>query len=198
MREFDNRDIFWKVMVPTRENTELLRESIDYVIKKYPPPLKVLDVGAKEGYSTNYWKTRGYDVLGTDIRSNFINYAKRRKWNVIFDDMTDTKLTGKYDLVLMRHVLEHVKHDHKMFGNALSLLKEGGIIVVQVPIERKGQFELHTRKKHLTYFPTFKSFALSFLSYHKEEVETVQIDMASNLGIDTAGEKDIFYIGKKK
>ena len=193
----DNRDIFWKVVTPTKENTRLLRDSIDFVAKKYPPPMSILDVGCKEGYSTSYWKKLGYDVLGTDIRDNFIEYGQRMGWPVIFDDMVNTKIRNKYDLVFLRHCLEHVKHDNAMFRNAVSCLNLNGIIVVQVPIETKSQFEAHQRAKHLTYFKSLNNFRTDFLNGHLE-VETIMCDMASNFGIDTAGMKDIFYIGQKK
>jgi len=196
MREMDNRDIPWKVTVPTDENTKLLRSTIDYIAKLYPPPLKVFDVGAKEGYSVNYMKSLGYDVLGTDIRENFIEYAQSRGWNVIFDDIIDTKIKDRFDIVFMRHCLEHVRHERKMFKNGVSLLKKGGVIIIQVPIETKSQYEAHKRKKHLTYFPSFNFFKDNFLKSQKG-VETVVLDMASTLGIETAGLKDIFYIGKK-
>jgi len=197
MREFDNRDIEWKVTAPTTENTALLRSTIDYIAKLYPPPLKVLDVGAKEGYSTYYFNKLGYDVIGTDIRNNFIEYAQEQDWNVIFDDMIDTKIKDKFDIVFMRHCLEHVRHERRMFRNGISLLKQGGVIIIQVPIETKSQYEAHARKKHLTYFPSLNSFKIDFLKSIKG-VETVLVDMASNLGIETAGLKDIFYIGRLK
>jgi len=83
-----------------------------------------------------------------------------------------------------------------MVRNGLSLLKTGGLIIIQVPIETKSQYEAHTRKKHLTYFKSFDSFKTDFLKHHKN-VKTITLDIASNLGIETAGMKDIFYIGKK-
>lgn len=43
----------------------------------------------------------------------------------------------KFDKVLMRHVLEHLEHPLTALGEAYRVLKEGGVIGVEVPNPKK-------------------------------------------------------------
>jgi len=191
----DNRDLKWKITEAPKFNHKFIEEAIAFVQTKIKGK-RILDVGVRDGYSTEYWNRLGYDCLGTELIDGFIKHAQKRKRNVIFDDMIHTKLNDlryKFDVVYCRHVLEHTEHPNTAVKNFIKLLKEGSYLIIFVPIESKGNFEtIRKRQKHLCYFPDipyFKRFIKKF------NLKTIFLDEGEKyVKFD---QKEIIYIGQK-
>ena len=92
---------------------------------------KVLDVGGRNGELMQTFLERGFDVSVLDmdagkpispriskIRSPFL------EWNV-----------QRYDLITMSHVLEHTESPGAFLAHAGRLLKEDGLLFIEVPSE---------------------------------------------------------------
>ena len=192
----DNRDLEWTLDM-NDECRLMMREAIKFVVGKLklPKTIKIIDIGARMGYSLDCWKEFGYNnVLGTELIQMFVDYAREQGKNVIFDDMVDSKIEGQFDLVYSRHSLEHVRHTVKAIENMIHLLKEGGCLVIIVPMESKAKFyEKRPRQKHLDYFPSMKHFKNKIIN--RFGLEEIVCERSENIGLKPR--RDIVYIGRK-
>lgn len=93
---------------------------------------RVLDVGCGNGYDVYALKQIGFqNVLGVDaFISNDIKYKNGVK--VIKGELYD--VNGEWDIVMFHHSFEHLPDPQKVLYKASSLLVEGGMCLVRVPI----------------------------------------------------------------
>ncbi len=101
-------------------------------------PKRWLDVGTGHGYfclvAQEMWPDTRFD--GLDLTPNVVE-AERRGWvergfHGLFPDLAD-ELTGRYDVVSMHHYLEHTREPGAELDAAVTVLEEGGHLLVEVP-----------------------------------------------------------------
>lgn len=90
-------------------------------------PLKVLDVGSGHTALPSLMRNCGSLVTAIDVK------ASNRHYHVIKDDITNTKLTEKFDLITCVSVLEHIPEFNKAVENMLGLLNPGGRLLMTFP-----------------------------------------------------------------
>ena len=80
-------------------------------------------------------KRRGWNVLGIEPSLIASNYSKKHNIPTIqkFFHRVNIKQIGKFDVIHIFDVLEHVNDPISMLKKSYSLLKRGGMIVVEVP-----------------------------------------------------------------
>lgn len=132
-----------------------------YYTERHQRPGKVLDVGCGRGLLLNKLRERGWETHGTELSEEAAAYA-REKLNL---PVTAKKLedalfpSGEFDLVVLWHVLEHVRAPRLMLHEVARILKPGGMLLVAVPnfgswearFSGKGWFHLDV-PRHLTHF----------------------------------------------
>lgn len=107
-----------------------------FVLKKAGEsyPKKVLDVGTGTTALPSILKASGCDVLAID---NIVDYwpvgMVNKHFHVVNDDITNTKLTGKFDFITCISVLEHVDLYDSAIKNMAGLLNEGGHLILTCP-----------------------------------------------------------------
>ena len=96
---------------------------------------RILDIGSGPGFFLRRAKRRGWNVLGIEPSSIASNYAKKYNIPTIqkFFHQVNIKQIGKFDVIHIFDVLEHVNDPISMLKKSYSLLKRGGMIVVEVP-----------------------------------------------------------------
>ena len=110
----------------------------------------VLDVGGRNGELMETFLEKGFGVSVLDMDAGSPIASQMLKIRSPFLDWkTDT-----YDLITMSHVLEHTESPGEFLIHARTLLKEGGLIFVEVPSELitcliKRHVGDH---RHLSYF----------------------------------------------
>ncbi len=93
----------------------------------------LLDVGCSVGYLLSVARDRGWRVTGIDCGEPRLEACRKRGLDVRNEDITKAPVRRRFDLVTACHVLEHTP-DPVGFLRALgSRLKEGGLLVVEVP-----------------------------------------------------------------
>ena len=96
---------------------------------------RILDIGSGPGFFLRRAKRRGWDVIGVEPSPLACNYAKEQNIPTIqkfFQEVTPNEI-GKFDAIHTFDVLEHVNNPIAVIEKAYSLLKRGGVIVVEVP-----------------------------------------------------------------
>lgn len=105
----------------------------------------VLDIGSRAGFILFHALKHGFidSATGVEIDTGFYNLCKRaidhydvkgiELHNTLFEDFESDK---KFDVVLMTDTLEHVIDPQVIFSKSKKFLKDTGIAIVSVPIDR--------------------------------------------------------------
>lgn len=99
-------------------------------------PENVLEIGPGRGDVMAQLSAAGHDVLGLDL-SVAVRDAIHRKYGlqVLVEDLADLslRLPGQWNVVVMRHVLEHFENPVLALHCVARLLRPGGKLYVAVP-----------------------------------------------------------------
>ena len=107
-----------------RKNNEVL---IDFDIE----PKKHLDIGSSSGYFLMMLKdTYGCESIGVEPYDLFREFSISQGVNTV---EKISEVNGKFDLITLVHVLEHLINPLKMLSNIAELLEDDGHLFVEVP-----------------------------------------------------------------
>jgi 2-polyprenyl-3-methyl-5-hydroxy-6-metoxy-1,4-benzoquinol methylase len=101
------------------------------LIKEYHIKASLLDIGCGTGYFAEFMTEKGFkvDVLEPDAEA--AKQAEQKLNKKPFSSLHE--ITGKYKVITMWHVFEHVHDINKTFESLNSLLDKDGILVIAVP-----------------------------------------------------------------
>lgn len=97
-------------------------------ILSYKKNGSVLDIGSGEGVICNSLKKNGYLYTGMDA-----SFSSLYNKEILKKDLLSFSFKEKYDLITFWESLEHMYSPRKILAKAGDLLKENGIILVEVP-----------------------------------------------------------------
>jgi len=108
--------------------------------KKFPRT--VLDVGSGLTALPHVMSSCGFVVTAVDnIRDYWDHDAINRHFYIINDDITNTRLTERFDFISCISVLEHIKNYNSAVKSMFSLLNPGGHLVLTFPYNEKNYTE---------------------------------------------------------
>jgi 2-polyprenyl-3-methyl-5-hydroxy-6-metoxy-1,4-benzoquinol methylase len=118
---------------------------------------KLLDIGCNIGSLIEVSEKRGWQSAGIDVNKSAINVAKKRGLNCFVGDFF--KLNGKFDLITMNDVIEHLEDPNEALKKANSLLNKRKYIYISTPKGNslmsklaKGKWQHRKPKQHLYIF----------------------------------------------
>jgi 2-polyprenyl-3-methyl-5-hydroxy-6-metoxy-1,4-benzoquinol methylase len=117
------------------------KEEFDYMINlaKNEEGKKVLDFGCDSGWLANKIKKAAPEkqVFGADINTAALKHAKKWYKKVEFYEINKEFFKkNKFDIVIVSHVLEHIKEREDFMKNLSKILSNNGKIIIAVPQER--------------------------------------------------------------
>lgn len=138
---------------------------------------RLLDVGSGTGEVLYNAVKMGFDCYGVEISEEAAEYSVKNFGlkNVINSDFLSTSFPeGFFDIILFNHVLEHLYNPIENLEEAQRVLKEEGILVVQVPNIDSYQFRTFRDKwfglsvpHHLYHFnPETVTLAIENAGFH--------------------------------
>ena len=103
---------------------------------------KLLDVGIGTGLFLKIAREHGWKVIGVDVSSYSVNKAKKYGFEVYKEELGTIPFGNNFfDVVNMRHSIEHVENPKKVLTEAYKILKPGGVICIATP----NSFGIHAR-----------------------------------------------------
>ncbi|NLH44832.1 MAG: class I SAM-dependent methyltransferase [Acholeplasmataceae bacterium] len=97
-------------------------------------PQKILDVGAGTTALPHLMSTCGCHVTATDNKKDYWpSGTYNRHFHVKNDDIADSKLTEKFDLITCISVLEHIQNHDDAMHNIFNLLNPQGHLILTFP-----------------------------------------------------------------
>ena len=100
-----------------------------------PDRRRILDIGSGPGAFLLHGKQRGWQTLGIEPSRQAVDYSRKLGLEIVEDFLTEETANklGKFDVVHMSEVLEHIPDPKSMLQLARHLLTKGGLVCVVVP-----------------------------------------------------------------
>jgi len=104
-----------------------------HLIKKYVKTGRVLEIGSSTGVFLELFKENGYEVFGVEPSESSRVAVKKGLtiYKGYFEKLTLPK--NYFDVVILNHTLEHMDDPVFVLNKVKTLLKDGGIVFVDVP-----------------------------------------------------------------
>tara|TARA_B110000037_G_scaffold215516_1_gene273028 strand:- start:240 stop:1280 length:1041 start_codon:yes stop_codon:yes gene_type:complete len=160
------RNIYTKSFVSSvAPKSELMEKQISKgiaILKKTTGKLKdhanILDYGCGIGATLIPFKEAGHTVTGIDYGEEFLDYGRKMDLNLISGGIEELEHRERYDLIILSHVLEHIKEPIAFLQSLKKKLTTNGMIYIEVPgikwIQRVWNHDilLHIQNAHIWYF----------------------------------------------
>jgi SAM-dependent methyltransferase len=103
-------------------------------VRRLVPHGRLLDIGAGQGDFGAAARAL-YEVEGTEVSSEGQRMARERHGlSIHLGDVCELDLpVGRYDVITLWHVLEHVAEPRSLVARCYELLKPGGVVCIAVP-----------------------------------------------------------------
>jgi 2-polyprenyl-3-methyl-5-hydroxy-6-metoxy-1,4-benzoquinol methylase len=117
------------------------RAEIKYILRllEKEEGKKILDFGCNLGHLTSMIKKAApkNEVCGADINDFALKCARRKYKHIKFYDINNKFFReNKFDIIVVSHVLEHIKKREEFMQNLSELLSDNGKIIMAIPQER--------------------------------------------------------------
>lgn len=147
----------------------------------------VCDIGCGNGYNLRQLSAAGF-TKRVGIEPDEAARLQAKDAGVIFPGTAeDLPITGKFDVVLMSHSLEHCSDPIKAVSNARSLMADDGTLVIEVPNNAalgfrwfKGRWLWTDVPRHLSFF-TEHSLRALFSKLDLELTKTIYLGYCRQL-----------------
>ena len=97
-------------------------------------PDRILDVGSGRSSWPHILYNCGFNVTAIDRMDEYWTGAfTNRHFHIINDDITATRITDHFPFITCISVLEHIPGHSRAVGNMISLLEEGGRLILTFP-----------------------------------------------------------------
>lgn len=133
LREFYRKDYR---SAPTTINLITTTHKLNYIkifladFLKDKKGLMVGDIGCATGYLVNWFAMNGHKATGSEWTINYRRFCEHF-YGIPITEELETK--HKYDLLVMYHTLEHFAQPDKKIEHYMSLLKDGGHMLISCP-----------------------------------------------------------------
>lgn len=116
---------------------------LNLLIRRLPPPARVLEIGCAHGGYVALLRWAGYDASGTEMSPWIVDFARETyRIPVTAGKIEDQQFSpGSFDAIVFNDVIEHLPDPVATLGHCATLLKPDGFFVIQTP----------EYKEHLAY-----------------------------------------------
>ncbi len=112
---------------------KIFREKIRF-IQQFQKSGTLLDVGAGVGLFVDEARKAGFDAIGLEPSKSAVAAAKKY-FNIplVNQEFNQKLVKGLFDVVVINHVLEHMKNPKEITGGVSNVVKKNGILVIGLP-----------------------------------------------------------------
>lgn len=121
----------------------------------------ILEIGCGNGNNLTKFRDAGFDVTGIEPDDSARKIAKETIGAIykgVAESLPEEVKRTKFDVILMSHVLEHCLDVNRALLNVSSILKEKGLLILEVPNCRSMGFDLYQEAWPWTDIPRHLNF----------------------------------------
>ena len=142
-----------------REHGEHIREFVARA-RGVDEPGRVVDVGCAAGGTLLPFRDAGWRIAGCDFAPWLLDYGRRKGLELVRGGPSSLAAWAGSDLVILRHVLEHVAEPRQFLAEVASLVRKDGFVYVGLPglfhifddRNCKGDLQRYLQSAHLYHF----------------------------------------------
>lgn len=124
----------------------------DFFINNIKSTDTVLDIGCGNGFSTYQIAKKAKRIVGIDIDSENIIYAKKNFSSGNMDylniDIMDYKFNKKFDVIVLSNVLEHIEDRTELLRKIRTI---GNRFLIRVPVIDRSWLVLYKKELGIEY-----------------------------------------------
>ncbi len=162
--DFTNSNDFYESMtdndyeVGREARKKEMRHILNFAERTVGSILNVLDIGAGSGIFVEVAGQSGYQAIGIEPSKSLVRIAEENNLEVKLGTLPSSKITGKFDLIALIDVIEHVNEPSKLIGSLEEYLNDQGSILISTPDVASKFARLmkwrwwHYRVAHIGYF----------------------------------------------
>lgn len=94
---------------------------------------KILDIGCSTGIFLDIAKEKGWETFGLELNKIEFYAAKEKGHNVFNSQLGSVNFEEKFNIISLWDVFEHIKDGDKALRFMNGLLKDDGVILMQIP-----------------------------------------------------------------
>ncbi len=103
-------------------------------VPRYIPGGRLLDVGCGNGRFLGNMQALGWQAEGVEFSADGVEVCRRAGLKVHHGDLASAAFAdGSFDVVTVRHVIEHIPDPHAFIAELARILKPGGTLIVETP-----------------------------------------------------------------
>jgi ubiquinone/menaquinone biosynthesis C-methylase UbiE len=185
----DLLNILIKTSVYSEPPSELHHSIITKVwVEIIQPYLKlgdqILDIGAGDGFAVQMFEQAGFHATAFNLHADDVLACERKELISVSGEMHDLPFCDKqYNFVQMRHVLEHSPFPMLALAEAKRVLKEDGLLYVEVPMAGTA-CQHETNPNHWTLF-SVRMWDQLFMRSGFEVIDQRDMTFEVVAGVDT-------------
>ncbi len=129
-------------------SVNMFKEEVENLLRYDTIRSNVLDIGSAMGTFLFAAKPYYKNAIGLDVSAAMAAFASKSTGATVYlKQFNEFTYDGKFSLIHMSHVIEHIPNPVEWLRKAASMLEPGGVLVVNVP----NKFSLSFRLQHLFY-----------------------------------------------
>lgn len=137
-----SREVFWAEEVyqaGAESQKKRFREQLECILKKIglaeAKSLKLLEVGCGMGFFLDVCEEYGIDARGCDVAEKALKFANRNSPRARAGTLDSHYPDNSFDLICGFNLIEHLPHPLELIKQAERVLRPGGILVLETPIQ---------------------------------------------------------------
>jgi 2-polyprenyl-3-methyl-5-hydroxy-6-metoxy-1,4-benzoquinol methylase len=159
-----NNEFFNKTYVVNQElnnlnNSKKLKKLDERLAPFIHNDANILDIGSGEGWCFDYFMKKGCNYFGIEVVDRLAKSIEDRGGKIIGKSVFDnySSYNSRFDIIIFRHVLEHMLEPKKALEILRELLNSNGLIYLvlpnaEKPSMHKGFRSSFIRPVHISYF----------------------------------------------
>jgi len=172
-----------------KTNQDQVKRRLPFLEKYLKPEIDLLEIGCSSGFMLDMFREKGANCIGIEPSGEFSEFLQNNGHQV-FEDIEHVK--GKrFDVITHYFVFEHIRNPFKFLKQSYDLLKEGGVMVCEIPCANDpltstyniDAFESFywSIAHHYYYTPKALDYVLNELSYKYELVPEQRYDLSNHM-----------------
>lgn len=156
-----------------RQRRSYFRHRIGRIERSLSPDstsLRILDVGAATGEFVHEAALKGHQAIGIELSAGARAKAKESYGiDLLGNDLTELESTHSYDVIHMNHVFEHLPDPTEALRACHGLLRDGGMLVLEVPQQLHNDLDRLKRFMGMQRRPRFTAYSLHHTYFFEPE-----------------------------
>jgi SAM-dependent methyltransferase len=132
------KENYRETKMPSQEYIEdqymFQKERIEFILCKIQKKKgRVLDIGCSIGQLLMLFRECGWECMGIEPTNAFADWGRKNGLDIIDGFFPNNKIKGKFNLIILVHVFEHMSNPNEMIHSIAKLLVPGGHAFIEVP-----------------------------------------------------------------